>query len=275
MTNQDLRPVLVALALGATTVALPASTAAQGGTVPHQVRTTKFTITDVDTSKAFYEGLVGLTEVNRYEAGGLVEPFMGFSAAGGRIGLLHFAEQETIEKSALPVSVLTVPDLDPVIARFTAAHHPVQEYSGDATGGVRIAIARDPSGNAIEIVEQDGPPRVAGARLIVADRAASEAFFVRVFGVKPGQRIQTDTFDEVFFDFDGGMFVALYEPKDKDQAAFPRSEQPVVAIYSSDFDAVRERVRAGGLRVREFGAGMFLANDPSGNVVEVVRRQAP
>lgn len=40
-----------------------------------------------------------------------------------------------------------------------------------------------------EMVEQDGPPRVAGARLIVDDRAATEAFFVRVFGIEPGQRI--------------------------------------------------------------------------------------
>ncbi len=43
----------------------------------------------------------------------------------------------------------------------------------------------------------------------------------------------------------------------------------------ADFDAVRERVKAGGLRTREFGAGMFLADDPSGNVVEVVRLATP
>ena len=55
------------------------------------------------------------------------------------------------------------------------------------------------------------------------------------------------------------------------EAAFPRSDQPVVAIYTRDFDGVLERVKAGGLRVREFGTGMFLADDPSGNVVEVVR----
>lgn len=71
------------------------------------------------------------------------------------------------------------------------------------------------------------------------------------------------------------MFVALFEPKDKEQAIFPRSEQPVVAIYSADFDAVQERIKAEGLRIREFGAGMFLADDPSGNVVEVVRLATP
>ncbi len=254
-------------------LAVPTAAAAQAPS-PHQVRTTKFTITDVDDSKAFYEDLVGMTELDRFVAeGSLVEPFMGFGEGSGRMGLLHFVEQETIEKSPLPVSVLMVPDLDPVLARFAAADHAIQEYSGDATGGVRIAITRDPSGNGIEIVEQDGPPRVAGARLIVDDRTATEEFFVKIFGVEPGQRIQTDAFDEVFLDFDGGMFVALYEPKDQER--LPKSEQPVVAIYTSDFDAVLERVKAGGLGVQQFGAGMFLAKDPSGNMVEVVRLATP
>ena len=112
---------------------------------------------------------------------------------------------------------------------------------------------------------------MSGARLIVDDRAEVEEGFVRVFGVDPGRRIQTDGFDEVFFDFDGGMYLALYQPMDAVEAAFPRSDQPVGAIYSRDFDGVLERVKAGGLRVREFGTGMFLADDPSGNVVEVVR----
>jgi len=271
MTAQLPRP---AMRLVAVALAVSSTATAQSRTSPHEVRTTKFTITDVETSKAFYE-LIGLREVNRFEAAGLVEPFMAFDEEGGRMGLLAFADPETIEKTSLPVSVLTVPDLDPVLGRFEAANQPIREFSSDATGGVRIAIARDPSGNAIELVEQDGPPRVAGARLIVDDRVASEEFFVRLFGVEPGRRIQTDTFDEVFFDFGGGMFVALYEPKDEAQATFPRSEEPVVAIYSTDFDAVRERVKTEGLRLREFGQGMFLATDPSGNVVEVVRQAAP
>jgi predicted enzyme related to lactoylglutathione lyase len=260
------------LALLFTLGALATPAAGQDASFPHEVRTTKFTINDVDASKAFYEGLVGLTEVNRFEAQGLVEPFMGFDTESGRIGLLRFDVKEDVEKSPLPVSVLTVPDLDPVLARFAAANHPVQKFSGEATGGVRIAITRDPSGNGIELVEVAGAPSVAGARLIVDDRPAVEEFFVRVFGVEPGRRIQTDTFDEVFFDFDGGMYVALYEPMG--QSSLPKSEQPVVAIESTDFDAVLERVKAGGLRVREFGTGMFLATGPSGNVVEVVRNQA-
>ena len=41
-----------------------------------------------------------------------------------------------------------------LLARFEAANHPYQEYSAEMTGSVRLAIARDPSGNAIEIVER-------------------------------------------------------------------------------------------------------------------------
>ena len=150
---------------------------------------------------------------------------------------------------------------------------PVELHSGEATGGVRLAIVRDPSGNAIELVEREGPPAVGGARLIVRDRAEAEEFFVRIFGATPEQRIQTDTFDEVFMNVGQGMFVALFEPTGV--ASLPKSENPVVAIYSTEFDAVLERVKAGGLRVRERSAGMFFADDPSGNVVEVVRQSAP
>ncbi len=106
------------------------------------------------------------------------------------------------------------------------------------------------------------------------DRQKEEEFFVRIFGetgVAPGQRFETEAFDEVLMDFGGGMFVALFEPKGV--APLPKSEHPVVAIYSTEFDAVLQRVKAEGLGLREFGTGMFLATAPSGNVVEVVRER--
>ena len=269
MTFRYYRCVLTMVALA--TFAVSTDAAAQDA-APHRVNTTKFTIFDVEGTKPFYEELLGMKELNRFVTGGLTEPFMGFDQ-GGRIGLLAFAENENLAKTPLPVSVVSVPNLDVVAARFEAARHPIQIISGEATGGVRLGIATDPSGNTIELVEREGLPEVAGARLIVDDRQQAEDFFVRIFGVKPGERLKTDTFDEVFMDFGEGMFVALFEPTDA--AAFPRSEQPVVAIYTTDFDAVLARVKSGGLRVREFGQGMFLANDPSGNVVEVVRQTAP
>ena len=219
--------------------------------IPHTIRTTKFTISDVDESKVFYEELIGLTEVGRFEdVGRIVEPFMGFG----------------------DVSVLSIPDLDPVIARFKAAAYPIQEYSGEITGGIRLAIAHDPAGNGIELVEVPGEPSVIGARLVVDNLEESEAFFERVFNVQPGRRIRTATFDEVFIDFADGPFLALYEVLNEEPLA--KSWYPVVAIYSSDYDGVLERIKKAGLGVRERGDRVLFANDPSGNVVEVVRQSA-
>ena len=243
-------------------------------TSPHAVRTTKFTISDVDESKVFYEELIGLSEVGRFEdKGRIVEPFMGFGDGGARIGLLRYDEQESLPKSTVPVSVLSLPDLDPVLQRFKAAAYPIQEYSGDVTGGIRIAIAHDPAGNGIELVEVPGVPRVIGARLVVDNLEESEDFFERVFNVVPGRRIRTATFDEVFIEFGDGPFVALYEVMNEEPLA--KSWYPVVAIYSSDYDGVLERLKKGGLGVRERGDRVLFANDPSGNVVEVVRQSNP
>ena len=241
---------------------------------PHELRTTKFTVSDVDAAVAFYQGLVGMEEVGRFESpGSLIEPFMGFGEGVMRVGLLGFVEVEDIEKTPYPVSVVMIPDIDAVAARMESANHGLNITSVEVGDGssVRIGITTDPSGNTVELVEVDGPPKVVGARLIVEDRAAAEEFFARVFDVTPGRRVVTESFDEVFFDFGDDKFIALYEPRG--EAPLPKSKNPVVAIYSSAFDVVLERVKAGGLGVREYGSGMFLANDPSGNVVEVVRLQ--
>jgi catechol 2,3-dioxygenase-like lactoylglutathione lyase family enzyme len=255
----------------ATVLALPPSGVAQT-TSPHTVTTTKFTIDDVSTSKTFYEDLVGLPELRRYvDAGRLVEPFMGWSE-DGRMGLLAYTVREDVKKSPYPVSVVFLPALDPVAARFEAAGQPFNVYELD--GGVRLAIVTDPSGNAIELVERDGAPAVGGARLIVDDREEVEQWFIEVFDAKVDNRIVTDTFDEVFLNLGHGMFVALYEPLGADAGPQPKSENPVVAIYSTDYDAVLARIKAGGLPVRERGDRVLFADDPSGNVVEVVR-QAP
>ena len=54
---------------------------------PHTVRTTKFTIKDVDESTSFYGDLIGMTEIDRFESdGSLIEPFMAFGDDGKRIG---------------------------------------------------------------------------------------------------------------------------------------------------------------------------------------------
>ena len=142
------------------------------------------------------------------------------------------------------------------------------------TGGLRIAIATDPSGNAVEIVDRADMPAVGGSRLIVDDRQKAEEFFLRIFGetaVTPGQRFETEEFDEVVMDFGGEMFVALFEPKGV--APLPKSTHPVVAIYTTEIDAIIQRVKAEGFGYTEFRPGVFMVNDPSGNVVEIVRQR--
>ena len=265
MTPSALRQLLSIVAL-----TLITSSGALADTAPiHTVTTTKFTVEDAEVSKAFYEDFLGIPELRRYvEEGRLVEPFMGWSE-DGRIGLLDFAEKETLQKSLAPVSAISVPDLEEVAARFESAGKQFPRYNVD---GVRLAIVNDPSGNAIEIVEVEGPPAVTGARLIVEELAAAEEWFLEVFDVEPDNRIVTDNFDEVFLKMGAGLFLALYEPKY--EAPLPKSNYPVVAIYSTDYDGVLERVKARGLPVRERGNAVLFASDPSGNVVEVVRQTA-
>ena len=238
---------------------------------PHTLRTPKFTIGDVDETTAFYEQMFGMTEVRRAVFEGfMVEPVMGYGT-GADVALLAPLEKETIEKSPYPVAVIYTSDFDEWTTRIEQARHPLVRLPASDTDGVRTAITRDPSGNAIEIVERAGAPAVGGSRLIVDDRARSEAFFVRVFGptgVTPGQRFETETFDEVIMEFGDGTFVALFEPKGA--PALPKSTFPVVAINTTAFDAVLQRVKAAGLEHRgEFGGSMFLVTDPAGNVVEI------
>jgi catechol 2,3-dioxygenase-like lactoylglutathione lyase family enzyme len=51
---------------------------------------------------------------------------------------------------------LYVDDLDRVVARATARKGRIQHGPQDLAPGVRIAVLRDPDGNAIEVVEKKG-----------------------------------------------------------------------------------------------------------------------
>ena len=98
---------------------------------PHELRTTKFTVSNVDAAVAFYQDLVGMEEVGRFESpGSLIEPFMGFGEGVMRLGLLGYTNNEDIEKTPHPVSVLMIPDIDAVAARMDSANHPLNIMSG-------------------------------------------------------------------------------------------------------------------------------------------------
>jgi predicted enzyme related to lactoylglutathione lyase len=57
----------------------------------------------------------------------------------------------------------------------------------------------------------------------------------------------------------------------------PKSKYPVVAIYSSEIEAVLRRVGEAGLGYREVpinraGMRIIVATDPAGNAVEIISR---
>ena len=279
MVTRYSRQVVLGLMIAALSVSADAAgqeaPASESAPPPHVVRTVKYTVGDVDENTAFYEKMVGMTEMNRYVAEGrLVEPFLGFGDAEHRLGLLSYTQREGLEKSPYPVAVIYTAEFDEMVARFEAAQNPLFLLPSTDTGGLRIAIATDPSGNAVEIVDRADMPAVGGSRLIVDDRQKAEEFFLRIFGetaVTPGQRFETEEFDEVVMDFGGEMFVALFEPKGV--APLPKSTHPVVAIYTTEIDAIIQRVKAEGFGYTEFRPGVFMVNDPSGNVVEIVRQR--
>jgi hypothetical protein len=76
-------------------------------------------------------------------------------------------------------------------------------------------------------------------------------------------------------DFGAGPWLALFQPKA--EAPLPKSRYPVVAIYTSEFDAVLARIQEIGLGFREVKTGtpnqrIIIAKDPAGNAVEVISR---
>ncbi len=241
---------------------------------PHTLGAAKLIIGDVKQNQAFYEQMFGMKEVAHYSAQGVYdEPIMGFGD-GARLALFSPVKEAALKKSQYPVALIYTPQFDTVVKRIQDAKHPIQRLPAAASGPYRIAIARDPSGNAIEIFARDkGSDAVGGAKLIVADRQKAEDFFVQVFGARPLQRFDTPTYDEVLIGFNQG-FVALFQPKNEE--ALPKSQFPVVAIYTTEFDTVLERVKQIGLGYREVkasaGARIIIARDPSGNGVEIIAR---
>lgn len=268
------RHLLATLAFLSVLTASAADQPASAGAGPHTLGAAKLIIGDVKQNQAFYEQMFGMKEVAHYSAAEVYdEPILGFGE-GTRLALFSPVKEAASKKSLYPVALIYTPEFDAVVKRIQDAKHPIQRLPAAASGPYRIAIARDPSGNAIEIFARDsGAYAVGGAKLIVADRQKAEDFFVQVFGVKPVQRFNTATYDEVLLGFNQG-FVALFQPKNED--ALPKSQFPVVAIYTTEFDGVLERIKQIGLGYREIkgpkGSRIVITKDPSGNGVEIIAR---
>ena len=241
----------------------------------NRIGAAKLIIGDVPKNKAYYEQMFGMREVDHFSDPALYdEPIMGFED-GARLALFSPKAEAPIKKSVFPVALVYTPEWDALIRRLQDANYPVQKLDAAQSGNLEIAIARDPSGNALELLSRPGKWEVGGAKLIVDDRQKAEEFYKAVFGASPGRRYKTSTFDEVLMNLGGGPFLALFQPLA--EAPLPKSRYPVVAIYTMEFDAVLKRVTDAGFGYREVATSrpelrIIVAKDPAGNAVEIIRR---
>lgn len=240
----------------------------------HIVGVAKLIVKDAAESKAYYEKYFGMKEVAYYSGKDVyVEPIMGYGA-GARLALFQPLAEAELKKPAAPVALIYTPDFEAMVKGLEEAKQRVFRLPAAQSGPFKIAIARDPSGNAIEILARDGKPvEVGGSKLIVDDRVKAEEWFAKIFNAKPGPRYVTAGYDEVLMLFGEGPFLALYQPKN--EAPLPKSQFPVVAIYTREFDAVLERVKEAGLGYREVKTSspnlrIIIAKDPAGNGVEII-----
>ena len=241
----------------------------------NRIGAVKLIIVDVKQNQAYFEHMFGMKEVDHFSDPALYdEPIMGFDD-GARLALFAPKAEAPLKKSAFPVALFYTPDLDALIQRMQAANYPVERLDAARSGSFKIAIARDSSGNALELFSRPGKWEVGGAKLIVDDRQRAEEFYKAVFGATAGQRFKTSTYDEVLMNLGGGPFLALFQPLS--EAPLPKSKYPVVAIYSLEFEAVLKRVADAGFGYRDVATSrsdlrIIVAKDPAGNAVEIIRR---
>lgn len=241
----------------------------------HTIGMAKLIVDDLERNQAFYEEFFGLEETRRFDYAPevFVESIMGFADSKAQLALLEPRSEEPLPKSQFPVVLIYTPEFDAVTQRLEEAGHPLRILP---TGpNMRIAITRDPSGNAVEIYGREGVYEVGGAKLIVDSREKAEAFYQDLFGARPGQRFVTDLYDEVLMGFGGGPFLALFEPKS--EAPLSKSRFPVVAIYTHTFEEIVNRLEEKEVAFQRLATGssglrIVIFRDPAGNGVELISR---
>jgi len=243
----------------------------------NKIGAVKLIIGDVKENQIYFEQMFGMKELDHYSDAAYDEPIMGFDD-GAHLALFSPRQEPPLTKSAYPVALFYTPDLDALVKRMQDAKQPVRMLDAAQTGTLKIAIARDPSGNAIELVARAGNWGVGGSKLIVSDRQRAEDFYAKVFNATPGQRFKTPVYDEVLMKLGDGPFLALFQPLA--EPALAKSKYPVVAIYSAEFEAVLRRLADLGVGYREVptsrpGQRIIVATDPAGNAVEIIRQVQP
>ena len=118
---------------------------------------TKLVVADLDKSAAFYEAIFGLKPQSRIDAtlcGRAISEIIYEPTVkgGGTFILLAFHDTPLPAQGEIIVGFFT-PDVDDLTARIMAAGGAILQAPHDAPEhGLRIAIAADPEGHMIEIV---------------------------------------------------------------------------------------------------------------------------
>jgi len=273
-----MKKLILSLCLGL--IALPMTLIAEEAAQPNaRIGAAKLIVDDLAKTQKFYEDLFGMKEVRRYDTNldRYEETIMAFDT-GARLAL--FAPNDKVElplkKSQNPVVLIYTPEFDKVVEKLKTGELP-HRLLQTGEGGPRIVIARDPSDNAVEIYAREGAYEVGGSKLIVDDRAKAEAFYKKIFNAKSGQVFQAKgVYDEVLMGFATPTWLALFQPLA--EASLPKSQFPVTAFYTSDFDNVLKRIEEEGYGYRDVatqteGLRIIIARDPAGNAIEIIRQQ--
>ncbi|GFE80018.1 hypothetical protein GCM10011487_20180 [Steroidobacter agaridevorans] len=224
------------------------------GSPTHSLVAAKVIVADLKQALDFYQQNFGLKEVARENVEGQYDQVILGFGSGVRLTLVSSPKEQSLQKSRYPVVLIYTPDFETIVKRLEDTKQPVRRLPKSQSGPYNIAIARDPSGNAVEILARQQPPAIGAAKLIVADRKDAEEFYTSLLHAKPLQYFNTPTYDEVLLGFNDGM-LALFQPKD--EAPLPKSQFPLVTFRTRDIDVTKDDSATG------------TSKDPSGNVFEI------
>ena len=130
----------------------PAAGAKVAPSSKHRILSAKLNVSpDPKPAQEFFERYFGMKVVYHFRAADLDEPIVSFEEGAPRLALLSSGRERPLKKSSVPVAAISVPDFDALMKRLEDGKQPVQQFKLSET--FRLAIARDPSGNTIEILD--------------------------------------------------------------------------------------------------------------------------
>lgn len=239
----------------------------------------KLIVDDLAKTQKFYEDLFGMKEITRYDydLDTYEETIMSF---GSGTNLALFAPNDKVElplaKSQFPVVLIYTPEFSAVVDKLEASGISHRVLATGASGP-KVAVAQDPSGNAVEIYGTDTQYSVGGSKLIVDDRKKAEAFYQKIFYAKSGQLYAAaNVYDEVIMELGTGTaWLALFQPLA--EAPLPKSAFPSTAFFTTDFDNVLKRLDEEGYGYTKVPTPtdtlrIVIARDPAGNAIEIIAR---